>query len=209
MKLKVNHLQQRTSNSCGLAALRMIFDYYGDKITEEELDHQLKIHSFGVFSNDLGTLALKRGYKVTSHTFHLPALGSLGLPFGAVITNKILDKVNLKSKDKMTFVSWQNYLEAGGLLIWDYPQISLIQKYLSKKAPCLVSVNTAALGNYHKKWNNGHYLVATGFEREKVHVLDPDHTKKYGSYFIKNEIFLPSWSINSFNSSDFLMVIEK
>lgn len=209
MKLKVNHFQQATSNSCGLAALRMILDYYGERVTEKELKKEVSMHSFGTFSTDLGVIALKRGYKVTSYAFHLSILGFLELPFGTKITEKVLKRIKVKAKDKMTFNSWKNYLKAGGELVWDNPRISLIDNYLKKKAPCLISVNTAALGDYWKRWNNGHYLVVTGFEKEKISVLDPNQSKGRGGYFIKNDIFLPAWFVNSFNSSDYLTVIEK
>lgn len=58
MKLNVPYYSQRRAVICGVAALRMVLDYYHSKATEKELLRGVKLHSFGTFSTDLGVIAL-------------------------------------------------------------------------------------------------------------------------------------------------------
>jgi len=209
MKLTVAHYKQEKSNSCGLAALRMVFSYLGDIVSEKELSKDIKIHSFGSFATDLGLIALQRGYRAQIYVFHLPLLGSLCLPFGSPIKINDLQKIKITPKDKMTFESWKKYLGAGGKMYWDTPRISLVERWIDRKIPVIINVNTASLNKFWKNWDNGHYLVINGVKDASAYVLDPDMPKDNANYSIKKEILLPAWAINARSSSGHMIVIEK
>lgn len=209
MKLKVPHYKQQRGMSCGLAAMRMLFSYFGDKASEKELDKQTKRHSFGNFFTELGELALDKCYNVTCYTIHLSILGPLKLPFGSEITNTQLRNLKIRPSDKMTLVSWKSYLKKGGKLICNTPKISKIEECLNNKIPCLIAINTAALKRFWRKWDNGHFLVVRGYDKDNVYVVDPDLPTNKAGYKIRKDELLPSWAINASRSSAFLMVIEK
>lgn len=206
--LKVPYFKQEAGLSCGLACMRMVLGYYGDKVSEKELSKHIKIHSYGTFTTDLGALALERGYKVTVFTFHLRLLGPLEIPFGTKVTDKLLSSAKVTAKDKTTYESWKKYLRADGKLIWDVPKITEIENWMNKNVPCVININTAATNHFWKNWDNGHQLVVDGVGKNNILVLDPDPYDKT-EYSIEDGIFLPAWSINAKLSSGFLMAIEK
>jgi len=209
MKLLIPHYKQQRGMSCGLVAMRMLFDYLGDKVTEKELDKKTKRHSFGNFFTELGELALDKNYDVTCYTIHLSILGPLKLPFGKRIITASLKNLKIRPSDKMTLDSWKSYLKKGGKLIWDTPKISRIEEYLNNKTPCSIAINTAALRKFWRKWDNGHFLVVEGFDKDNFYVVDPDLPTKKAKYKINKDELLPSWAINASRSSAFLMVIER
>jgi len=206
--LSVKCFKQEMGSSCGLACLRMVFDYLGDSVTEKELAKDIKIHSYGTHETDLGLVALKRGFRVTSYVFHLNLFGPLKLPFGTKITTKHLKSIKLAPKDKNTYESISKFIKSGGSVIWDTPKISTIESSLDKKNPCIVSINTSALNDFWRNWDNGHYLTVIGSEKDKFTVLDPSIFAK-PQYSIEKDIFLPAWAINSKLGSGYLLVIEK
>jgi len=209
MKLQVPHYKQEKRLSCGLAVLRMALGFFGDNVSEKEILKNLTLHNFGSFTTDLGTAALKMGYKVVIYTFHLPLIAPLNLPFGSEIKMIRLDKFSVRPKDKKTLESWKKYLLSGGKMYWDIPKISQIEYWLKRKTPCLISVNTAALNMYYKNWDNGHFLLINGFKNDNILYLDPDVSKEKANKKIHKDVLLPSWSINSRSSSGYLMVLEK
>ncbi|MBI3981008.1 C39 family peptidase [Candidatus Microgenomates bacterium] len=209
MILNVPFFEQERSLTCGVAVLRMILGFYGEKVTEKELAKKVKMHSFGTYSTDLAVLAMEKGYKATAYTLHLPLFASLNLPFGTRITLDYFRKIKLSPGHKSTFQTCKNYVEKGGELIWEQPKISRVQSWLDKKNPVFISANTASLNTYWKNWHNGHYYIIEGYDEENAFVINPDRDKKDTRYKIPWEKLLPAWSINAAQSSDHLMVIYK
>jgi ABC-type bacteriocin/lantibiotic exporter with double-glycine peptidase domain len=201
-KMKIKYYRQESGLTCGIACLRMALGSFGDEVTESELAKKIKIHSFGIYTTDLGLSALERGYKVVIYTFHLRILAPLGPKFGTRISNEILDKVTIQPSDRHTIESWKNYLKAGGELIWDYPKINQI------RPESVININTAAINRFWKNWDNGHYLIIIEKNNDSVVVADPDPWSK-NIYLIKNEKLIPAWSINARLSSGHLMTLKK
>jgi ABC-type bacteriocin/lantibiotic exporter with double-glycine peptidase domain len=207
MDLPIPYFKQERKNSCGLAVLRMVFKYYGGDVTEKELLKDIKLRSYGTLLTDLGILALKREYKVTVHTLHLPLISPLQLPFGTTITENHLKKMQPRKTDNDTLVSFNKFIKLRGNLVWETPRIRTVKEYLNKKIPIILNYNTAAVGDYFHNWDNGHYIVINGIDDNSVSVLDPD--KDGGKYKINTEELLPSWAINARTSSGHLMIITK
>lgn len=196
---KIPYFAQERSLTCGIAALRMVFGSFGDQTTETELLKLVKLHSFGTFSTDLGYTALKRGYSVQCKTMYLPLLGQLNLTLRTNITLEMLGKIEVPAKAKMTWQSWERYLQAGGILIWDVPTIDQLG------STDIISVNLALIGRYWKHWDSGHYLVINKANNKQAEVLDPES----GTYSINNELLLASWTVNAVQSSNYILTIEK
>lgn len=210
MKLNVPHFQQERSRSCGPAALRMIFGYFGDEVAESDLTKSVKLHSFGTYFTELGEVALDRGYRVTCYTCHLSLAGPLKLAFGSPLTLESLKRAVVRPSDRTTAASWKSYLEKDGKLVWQTPRIFQIEEVVRKKLPCLIAINTAAIGNFHRHWDNGHYLVVNGFdEKSGVSVLDPDWPEAKARKTLESDVLLPAWAINATRSAAFLMMVEK
>lgn len=209
MELNVPYFRQEHSKTCGLAVLRMVFGFYGESSTEKDLLKEVNMHSFGSFSTDLGITAIKRGFKATAFTYHLSLLSPLKIPFNSVVDEVTLSKITPKPKDRMICESWKKYVRVGGKLIWSVPAIRQLSECVDdRKAPAIISVNTAALNRFWKKVGNGHYLVVSGIA-EEVSVLDPDPVGHGRQYTVPKDALLAAWIVNSTSSSDYLMVLEK
>lgn len=206
-RLHVPHSRQEKKNTCGVGVLRMLMRYWGVKLSEKEVLEKVPLHSWGAYTTDLGVIALKRGFEVEAWTFHLGILGELKLAWGAEVNLDILRRVKPRASDRATYESMVRYVKAGGKLDWDTLRVTRLKKWLDKKVPCIISVNTAALGNYWRRFDNGHYLVVEGYEGDEFWVVDPDKEESKARYAISQELLLPAWSINSYNSSDYLMVV--
>lgn len=209
MKLNVPYFSQERSVSCGLAGLRMILAFNGNLISEKELAKEVKMHSFGTFSTDLGIIALKKGFKVKSYTCHLGLLGPLKLPYGTKIDEKVLEKIKVAPKDKMVFESWKNYIKNGGELIWDIPKIEQLGNFIKNNNPCLISVNNAILRRFWKNWDNGHLIIVNGVDSKNISILDPDPEGVGQSYEVDRDLLLSAWSINGVRSSNYVLVVQK
>lgn len=204
----VPYFPQEHAQTCGLASLRMILSCYGDDVAEKELLKSVKLHSYGVFTTDVGLLALERGYQVRIYTCHLPLLGSQKLPFGTKITATHLRRMVVKPSHRMVYESWRRYLKKGGQLIWELPRASLLEDWLKKGVPCLINFNTAATGRFHRHWDNGHQVVVAGMDAQHRFVLlDPDPEGDQAKLKMDSEVLLPAWAINAARSSGYLMVI--
>lgn len=210
MKLNVPFYHQEKKLTCILACVRMILGYYKDYISEAEIGKDIKMHSFGTFETDLGPFLLNRGYKVTAYTIHLSLFGSLKLPFGAKIAEKHLKEINPAKSDRLAYISLEKYLQANGELIWQTPKMDIIKYWINKKIPCLITLNTAAMGWYYRHWDNAHAFVIEGIKKDgNLEIIDPNPIRSSGKYFIEKDAFLPAWAINARRSSDYLMVINK
>lgn len=205
MKLKVPYFAQEQSKTCGIAALRMVLDYHSDPSSEKELLQDIKLHSFGTFSTDLGSIALKRAHKVKSYTMHLSLLGPLNLSLGQKVTQQTLKKVKVLPKDQMTFQSWESYLKSGGELVYDFPKIEQLIENLEQSVPCIISVNTTILGDFHQRSDNAHQLVVIGHEDNNIIVLDPEARER----LIDRDQLLAAWIVNAIRSSAYLLTMQR
>ena len=71
MKKFLPTYQQSTKLSCGLAALRMVLEYYGVEKSEKEIARGVDgIKKYGTKSVDLGWYAKKLGFKVELLSFN-------------------------------------------------------------------------------------------------------------------------------------------
>lgn len=209
MKLKIDHFKQEKKNSCGLASLRSLISAYQKPPSEFELAKHVKLHSFGSLITDLGLIALNCNFPVTIYCLHLSLLAPLCHPFGTQINKEKLKKIKARPSDNLILQSMKKFVTRGGKLVWDYPRISFLKQILRQKHPCLISINTAALGNFHKHWDNGHYLLVNGIDgSNNLSIIDPYYEKNKAYFQLKQELLLPSWSINATRSSGFLLVLK-
>lgn len=200
------HFKQEHSKTCGIAAMRMMLSAIGEGISEKEYLKLVPGHSFGTFSTDLAVPLLERGIKVKAYTWNLPVFGHLNKPTGEEILEENLIHGLKTPSTKMIAESVVSYLRSGGKLFWQPPTIELLKK-AAKTGPLLVSLNTASLGDYWRRWDNGHYLVITEVGTEKSFVHDPYYDEAKGSYWVENERLIPAVTVNAIRSTDFCMIL--
>lgn len=207
--MSITHYQQEHSKTCGIAAIRMVLSSFGDFKSEQELLQGITIHSYGIFSAEMALPLLSQGYKIKAYTFNLPILGQYKLTNNAVIQpDQIISSITVPSLSVVA-KSQYDFISAGGEMIWHPPTIDLLISTTKQGLSPLISVNTAALGDYWRHWNNGHYLVVTEVVDHKAHVFDPYFPDDTGDYWLEVDRLLAAWTINSIRSTDHCMIISK
>ncbi|MBI4214601.1 hypothetical protein HY546_01270 [archaeon] len=160
---------QEGPDTCGIAALRTALNFYGIKRPEQELvrqlnDSGLEVMDFGVYTPQVGLLALKNGLATVLH----------------LNRNKLARlKHEVKYKESL-----DAFLAAGGSLSEhdDGPTFPLVKALLNKGSVLLVRVTGREYYGMRKEdW--GHYLVfvSTPYGHEIL-----DCFKQKGFEFYKN-----------------------
>lgn len=76
-----------------------------------------------------------------------------------------------------------------------YKEMTLAQlkKQLDKKNPvlCLIQAWAEKKVDYSTDWNDGHYVIAIGYDRNRIFFMDPSTLGNYT--YIKNKDFLKRW----------------
>lgn len=207
MAALITHYKQEHHNTCGLAAMRMLLSSVGESISEKDFLLLVKTHSYGIFSTELALPFLAKGLGISAYTFNLPVFGHLKLTPGAEITVDHL-RVGLKTpRTKIIAANIKNYLQAGGKMQWHHPTTQLLEETLEISS-MLVSVNTAALGDYWRHWNNGHYLVIAQSDETRFFVHDPYYDEMEGKYWIEKEKLIAAITVNAIRSTDYCMFIQ-
>lgn len=184
----------------------MMLSTLGEEITEKEYMRLVTRHSFGTFSTDLAIPILSKGLHITAYTWNLSVFAHLNLSVGAEIKEKDLKHGLETPSTRMIAESTVNYLRVGGKLYWHPPTLNLIRSVV-EEGPALVSVNTATLGDYWRKWDNGHFLILSEAGEKQTLVHDPYYDEKQGSYWVENERLIPAITVNAIRSTDFCMVL--
>lgn len=76
-----------------------------------------------------------------------------------------------------------------------YKDMSLkeLKKQLDKKMPvlCLIQAWAVQKVDYKNDWNDGHYVIAIGYDNKKIYFMDPSTLGNYT--FIDQKAFLKRW----------------
>lgn len=208
-RLGVPFFKQERQKTCGLAVLRMILAYFGQEVIEKDLAKTIPIYSAGTYTTDMAMTAKELGnFDSQAYTMNLPILGSLKLPFGTKIDRSKIRSINPRPSDRTTYKTIRNYVEKGGVIYWDYPRLEMLREWIDKDVPCIISVNTTALNQYWKHWDNGHYLIVEGYDEQgNFGVIDSSCNEDKARYIIKGDLLLAAWTVHMRKSSDYLMVI--
>lgn len=172
--------QQETNQSCGIACLRSILNYYEKNFSEQDL---WKIHKSlnlgeGKIVNsvlDFGVTALKLGFKV-KYIGYNPAIAN---------NNSFRDlKKSLKKKSKTYFgfgkhcvESGIEFLELGGKLKIEKLNVEKLKKLLDKKEFLFVNIKPAFLGKNISSGMN-HKIILEGYTKKGFKILNPSGALK-------------------------------
>ena len=193
IKIDLKMGSQPDYTSCGPTSLLAIYNFYGDRVTSEEL---LKtIPQFeeggGVFGVMLGIDALKRGYKVLLYSFNLNIFDPtwFELPMND-IKNKLKQMLELRKMEPKRYNAVKSaveFIELGGEFRFQDLTTELISSYLSKDTPLLSGLSSTWLyrSTREEPLSNedddiqgepaGHFVVLHGKSSDNkfVYVADP------------------------------------
>lgn len=210
MKLKVPLIKQKHKDACGPAAMRMLYKYFGKDVAEERIIKEIKgLTKWGSFVSDLAFMSKKLGFKVICHSY---ALIYFDPSFAKISRKEFIKRIkSLIRKEKRKYnkrelKSILRVLKSDIDFKMRMPSLDLVRRFLDKKLPVGLVVNSAAF--YEKKRNieYGHFIIVTGYEKDKFYYNDPSDGK---SHSISADKLIFSWSNNIFGSSGYLIVIKK
>ncbi len=210
MKIKVPIIKQKCKMGCGVAAMSMVYKYFGKDISEKEIIKETGgLTKWGSFTTDHALMTTKLGFKVICHSYNLeyfePNYTKLSRKNLIEKTKSLIRKEN-RPYNKRELKSVLKVLENGIDFKMVIPSLGVIRKFLDKKLPVVIAVNSAVLFEKKKDLRIGHFIVLTGYEKDKFYYNDPDSGKKKT---ISSNKLIFALSNNVFDSSAYLLVVKK
>lgn len=180
MILPLRPIHQTTPTECYKACLKMVLSYYNQETSDEELDKFIIVgEKGGAYLDESARFAATKGFKTRGYGYYLGVLNpsdgkKTRRELIAHLKNYQPAKWQVKSNNfKSNFESWLASLEAGAQYRMKKPSSKIILKYLTKKIPLIISVNSSALRDRHEDPLMLHSIVVIGYEGNLVSIIDP------------------------------------
>jgi len=214
MKLKVSTIKQKSEVGCGAAAMSMVYKYFGRDILEKEIEKEIGgFLKFGSFATDHALMAKKFGFMVVCYSYNLEYFEPNDAKLSRqdlIKRTKFLIKKEKKNLRKKELISILKVLRSRISFKMEVPSLKIIKNFLDKKLPVIVLVNSVIL--FERKFGGkkdldmGHYLVLTGYQKEKFYYNDPYCGKNYS---IPSDKLIFALSNNALYCSAYLLVINR
>lgn len=208
MRLKVPEFEQEDEKGCGAAALQMVLEYYGEEISQKEIiERHGGLTKLGSFTLGLGSIAADIGFKVKCYSYFLYKMKHEDFnKNGEEMIALVEEKIKRQEDDfwKKEFKAFKRFLEKDLDLKFVIPKISEIKKYLNRRVPVILAVNSASLFENDSDLEKGHFIVITGFKGDKFFINDPEGEINQ----LSEDKLLFSLSNNVLKSSAYMLVIE-
>jgi len=190
---RIKILTQPDDVTCGPTCLHAIYQYYGDKISLQEVIKtvpQLE-DGGGTLSALLGVHALKRGYNAKLYSYNLEVLDPTWFKSNVDIVEKLHQQSRVKTKKRLMTASsaYTKFLKAGGKLLNHELTPELLKSFFKNRQAVLAGLSATYLyrtAREHAVGNKtvyddikgqpcGHFVVLCGYDklRRKVVVADP------------------------------------
>jgi hypothetical protein len=216
--------------TCGPTCLHAIYRHHGDDIELKQVIEEVKkLKSGGTLAVMLGNHALKRGYKVSLHSYNLNVFDPSwrNLSRKKVISN-LRRQMAYKFKQRKLRIASRAYikfLEMGGKLLWTELNEDLIKSYLTKSVPILTGLSATYLYGTPREMDStnkydsirgvpvGHFVIINGYDEANkfVYLADPMNPNPLKSqyYNVSFERLIHSILLGIVTYDANLLVIEK
>lgn len=181
--VKIKPLKQPDPMACSITCLRMILDYYGCEVSQDEV-YKFIVRATpegGSFLSEIGRFANKVGFQVDllAYNSYLTDPKDALLPQDRLLKKleKILAKSNRDKYYDLMLESTVKAIKEGVNYIIRKPNFEMIKSYLSKKVPISVRVNYATLHDEQGDPFESHDIVICGIKNSLVYYIDPEHAK--------------------------------
>ena len=182
MRLKIpTKKQKKKSLHCCIVCLQMVMEYFGTKVSLEELLKQIKLYkNIGTWLADEGKIALKYGFNTffCYHNSYILDKDTENLSEKDINKlRKYLKDIKQKKYKEPGFKKREirkniEYIELGGKFSTKVPNLDLINRFLKKRIPVIVALNTNSLDGKPDK-RSGHCIVIIGKEGNEYVINDP------------------------------------
>ena len=192
--------QKKKSLHCCVVCLQMVMEYFGKKVNIEELLKQIKVYkNIGTWLADEGKVALKYGFKTffCYHNSYILDKDTENLSEKDVNElKKYLKEIKRKKYKQPGFKTREikkdiEYIKLGGKFSTKIPNLELIDNFLRRRVPIIVTLNSNSLDSNPDK-RSGHCVVIIGKEGNDYIINDPrqEHPRPYK---LNKDKLLQSW----------------
>lgn len=176
--------QDPSSDDCLRCCALMVFNYYSDPISKEQLWHQLHVYKkhsglSGGYVQDLGKLALTKGYQSLIYhndwqwwpkeTGEAVKKSDLSL----LTSLKLLLKKKKKWQDKKIVRKEIGFLKKGGKFSFELPKLAIIDNYLLREIPVIALVRGEEL--YQDPESNYSHAILVVGKRANIYLIRDPH----------------------------------
>jgi hypothetical protein len=216
--------------TCGPTCLHAIYQHHGDDISlKQVVDEVKKLKSGGTLAVMLGNHALKRGYKVSLHSYNLNVFDPSWRDLSRKkLVSNLRRQMAYKIKQRKLRIASRAYikfLESGGKLLWRELNADLIKSYLAKSVPILTGLSATYLYGTPREIDKtnkydsirgapvGHFVIINGYDEANkcVYLADPMNPNPLKSqyYNVSFERLIHSILLGIVTYDANLLVIEK
>jgi len=209
MKLNVPLLKQKYKVGCGLAAMSMVYKYFGKEILERQISKEIGgLTRWGSFFVEHALMARNLGFKVTCHSYNIKHFDPADIKLSRaklIKKTKALIRKERKASNKRWLKSFLKVLQSDIDFKMEMPSLDVLREFLNRGLPVIIGVNSAVLFEKKRNLRSGHYVVLTGYKDNKFYYNDPYKGK---SCSITADKLIFALSNNVFDSSAYLIVIR-
>lgn len=207
--------QEPHSLNCGIASLAMMYAYYGEKISYDELKPEFSLAPIGTYIPQLALNALKRGLHTTIQLANprlLPKAVWGGSDQALLTWLSTMPRNELSESDVLAHGFFVRYLEEGGHLDASIPTIAKIRESIDDKRPVMAMITSAPLytnPEFSAFKDTFHMVVVSGYDDTSIAITDPVWGPLGGVHWYSQEDFffaLFSSSLGDFDNGSLLFL---
>jgi len=190
IELPVKILPQPDETTCGPTCLHAVFNYYGYRISLDEVIQDIQmLQAGGTLAVFLACAAMKHGFRATIYTYNLQMFDPSWFSSAEVdMAAKLRAQAREKSSAKLKFATqgYLEFLELGGKLRFVDLTTGLIRGILRRKVPILTGLSSTYLYRDKREFGPddihddirgtpaGHFVLLNGYHRQGRTVLVAD-----------------------------------
>lgn len=228
--LAVPMLRQPDDTTCGPTCLHAVYRYHGEDVPLDQVVAEAPtLEEGGTLAVLLGSHALRRGYKVTIHTYNLQVFDPTWFADDALpLAGKLLQLAETRTDRKLQGAAraYVEYLALGGAIKFEDLTSDLLRRYLKRGVPVLTGLSATFLYRSARELPGtneaddvrghpaGHFVVLSGYREvsREVRVADPWHpnpVSKTGVYWVTMSRVINSILLGIVTYDANLLIIEK
>jgi hypothetical protein len=219
---------QPDDTTCGPTCLHAVYQYFGDRVTlDEVLEETRMLREGGTLASLLGIHALSRGYQATIHPFNLDIWDPTWFQQPTDLAEKLTAQLEFEPDETFQFVTrrYMDFLRLGGVIEFRELTARLLRSYLAKGLPVLTTLSATYLYMEPREvWTTGqaddvrgepaaHFVIIFGLDNDRryVSIADPlGDDQPFGShiYHVRFERLIGAILLGVLSYDSALLVIQ-
>lgn len=179
IKISLKPIKQESPNDCSITCMRMILDYYGLKISRDEIFKYIikATPDGGSYLSEIGRFAKNKGFIVDMYAYNLYLTDSKDTDLDKrKLLEKLEKELNNSERDKYYDLMLESTIKAIRENVNYFivkPSFKIIKNYLNRKIPVSVRINYTSLVGEQGDPFDSHDVVLSGFKDKEIFLIDP------------------------------------